>query len=691
MSEKVKTHHLKRKAVLYIRQSTQHQLRHNLESRRLQYAMQDRLQTLGWTQVDVIDEDLGRSAGGTSERTGFQRMVAEVGLGKVGAVAAREVSRFARNSRDWQQLVEICRLVDTLLIDQDAVYDARQSNDRLLLGLKGTLNEYELDLLRLRGYEAKQEKARRGEYYARVPIGYRRDGGTLEKDPDRRIRQAVEIVFDRFFELGSATQLLVWMNNEGLQMPRGRRGGSVIWKQPAYHQLIHILKNPTYAGCYSYNRTMVTHQLQDGKPRRVVVPSPKGRSILIPEHHEGYISIEQFERIQRMIEDNAQLVGRSGAAKEGPALLTGLLRCRRCGHKLSVNYSGPPSHRVHRYSCRQRHASYGESLCIGFSGLDVDRRIAVEVLDVVQPAAVEAALIAANESLAADDQVIEALRAELEGARYAADRAWRQYDATDPENRLVADELERRWNDALERVRDIEERVRRHEVARERTTIPGAEVFESLASDLQSVWNDSNVEMKLRKRIARALIEEIVVDVDDEQGQITLFIHWKGGVHTELKVRKYARGENRAHTPDEVIEAIRVLALVCNDLRIAHFLGRNGIRTAQGKRWSKTLVTSLRSKRQIPCYSEKRRQDEGWMTQVDAAGFLGVAELTVKRAVEQGVVKALHPLPTGPRIFRKADLTRPEVLSHFEERRARGQNRRDAPPAAQLSLKISDT
>src|SRR5499433_3071487 len=303
ISDKIRPHHLERKAILYVRQSSAHQVLHNRESRALQYAMRDRLTTLGWSEIGVIDDDLGRSAAGGVQRAGFERMVAQVCLGKVGAVAAREVSRFARNSRDWQQSIEMCRVVDTLLVDQETVYAPRQGNDRLLLGLKGSLNEYELDLLRQRSLEARYEKARRGELVVAAPVGYlKTEDQGLEKDPDRRIQQRIQLVFSKFKELGSVRQTLMWFLEEELRMPARDGAGTVSWKRPGYSSIYNILTNPTYGGAYVFGRTEHGSREEMGQARKVTRRRRREEWIaLIPQHHEGYVTWEQFEEIQATI------------------------------------------------------------------------------------------------------------------------------------------------------------------------------------------------------------------------------------------------------------------------------------------------------------------------------------------------------------------------------------------------------
>src|SRR5438445_312205 len=319
MSDKIRSQHIARKALLYVRQSSSYQVNHNLESQKLQYAMQERLCGLGFQDIEVIDEDLGCSAAGTVTRSGFERMVAQVCMGHIGAVAAREVSRFARNSRDWQQLVEVCRVVDTVLVDQEAVYLPRQSNDRLLLGLKGSLNEYELDLLRQRSLEARYEKARRGELIVAAPVGYLNTGEQLlEDDPDRRVQQAIVLVFEKFLELGSVRQTLLWFLEQGLEMPARNELGETGWKRPSYGTVYRILTGPVYGGAYAYGKTEHTLHYEEGEPRKRSRRKPREQwLVLIPNAHEGYVSWERFEQIQQAIVSNDRGWEQSGAVQNG--------------------------------------------------------------------------------------------------------------------------------------------------------------------------------------------------------------------------------------------------------------------------------------------------------------------------------------------------------------------------------------
>ena len=658
MSEKVKAQHIARKAMLYVRQSSAYQVTHNLESQKLQYAMQDRLRQLGWREIEVVDEDLGRSAAGMVTRTGFERMVSEVCLGKVGAVAAREVSRFARNSREWQQLMEVCRIVDTVLVDQDMVYAPRQSNDRLLLGLKGSLNEYELDLLRQRSVEARYAKARRGALLQAVPVGYvKTEDQRLEKDPDRRVQQAIALVFRKFAELGTVRQTLWWFLEHGVELPTHTPRGAAYWRRPSYRTVYRLLTSPVYGGAYAYGKTEQRVRYEHGTPHRSSHRKPREQWLtLIPHAHEGYVPWEEFEQIRQAITANNLRPDAVGAAKKGAALLAGLLRCRRCGRKLTVRYTGS-AHDVLRYACLRGLLDHGEPRCVAFGGIPVDDAIAGEVLRVVQPAAVEAALVASEQAARQQDEVVAALQRDLEAARYAALRAQRQYDATDPENRLVAGELEQRWNRALHRVQELEARIASHTAGRgPEQPPPTREAFAELATRLEAIWHDPGTDVRLKKRIVRTLLQEVLVDVDSTAGMITLVLHWAGGVHTELRVPRRRRGQHSNQTPPAIVDAIASLARICPDKLIAGILNRNGLQTGQGNRWTQERVTALRSHHQIACYNRETRVAQGWLNLTEAAAVVGLSPRTLRLAVERGESPAEHPLPEGPWIFQQTTL-----------------------------------
>jgi DNA invertase Pin-like site-specific DNA recombinase len=655
MSDKIGPHHLDRKAILYVRQSSPYQVHHNRESQTLQYAMRDRLVALGWSQIETVDDDLGRSAAGVVTRQGFERMVAEVCLGKVGAVAAREVSRFARNSREWQQLIEMCRVVDTLLIDHEMVYAPRQSNDRLLLGLKGSLNEYELDLLRQRALAARHEKARRGELVVHVPVGFIKTGDRFEKDPDKRVQEAIKLVFDKVVELGSVRRTLLWFHEHGLELPARRNNDDLAWRKPTYHTIYRIVANPIYGGAYAYGKSKITIEYDGAVGRRRTRVRPRDEWLALhPGAHEGYVDWERSEAIRRMVSDNVPTSRHHGAAKHGDALLAGLMRCRRCGRKLILRYTGHPA-KTPRYGCSRGRDDTGDARCIAFGGTLADKALETTVLEALQPGVIAAAIESGTNEAAQRDEVAEALKRDLEAARYTADRAFRQYDAADPENRLVAAELEARWNRALARVAEIEARIAAHDQATSPNPDLSAACFATLAGDLHAAWSAPTTDARLKKRILRTVIQEVIADIDDEASEVVLLIHWMGGVHTELRVKRRRPGESTKTAPD-IIEAVRQFVFIADDEAIAGILNRNKLPTGLGNRWTRERVVSLRSHHNIPVYRPVAQEHALWLNLSDAAAYLHIDRKTLRLAVTSGQIEALRPLPDGPYLLSRAIL-----------------------------------
>lgn len=515
---KITPEHLARQAVVYVRQSTADQVINNRESQRRQYGLADRARQLGWNKVVVIDDDLGRSGGGTA-RPGFEKLLAAICEGRVGAVVSIEASRLARNGRDWHTLLEFCGLVGTLIVDEDGVYDPRHPNDRLLLGMKGTMSEMELSIFRQRSLEALKQKARRGELFLNVAIGYLKvSHDRIEKDPDRRIKEALALVFTKFAEMQTLRQVHLWLRQERITLPavsHGPEGRHVEWKLPVYNTIYHILTNPIYAGAYAFGRSSSRVTIEAGR-KRIVRGFRRERSdweVLIKDHHEGYITWAEFERNQRLITDNAN--GKSfmsrGSVRCGEALLAGLLRCGHCGRKLHVAYSGTHS-TVGRYHCRGSQINHGGDPCISFGGLRVDRAISAEVIARLQPLGVKAALAAMEARGREHAEKLRQLELALEQARYEATRARRHYEAVDPDHRLVAGELERRWNERLLAVRALEDE-RGAFLAKPETTLTEAdrERLLALGSDLERAWNSTGATPATRKRIIRTVIREIVV------------------------------------------------------------------------------------------------------------------------------------------------------------------------------------
>lgn len=654
MNPKISADHLKRRAIVYIRQSSPGQVIHNQESQRRQYGLADYARQLGFQRVEIIDEDLGRSGSGQVERPGFQHLVAEVCTGEVGAVLCIEASRLARNGRDWHHLIELCGLVRAIVIDPDGVYDPGILNDRLLLGLKGTMSEFELNLLRQRSLEAIRQKARRGELQFRLPIGFRwAPNGKVEIDPDRRVQEAVHLVFAKMVELGSARQVLLWFRGENTNLPSlvvEMPGHDVVWKLPVYNTIWHMLRNPMYAGAYAFGKTESRTRVINGRARKSAghFKSRDTWMVLIRDHHPGYISWEQFERNQAMLSDNAHMKSRMEpkAGRGGRSLLAGLLRCRRCGRMLHVAYSGTRGE-VPRYHCRGAQINHGTDWCISFGGLKPDRDVATEILKAVQGNAIEAALEVAARAAEQQSQRHRALSLELEQARYEARLAARRYEAVDPDNRLVAGELEARWNAALTAVGEVEQRLRDNELPANASRIPDKETLCSLAQDLPAVWNSPATDMRLKQRIVRILIEEIIADVDDAANEIVLLIHWTGGRHSELRMKKNLTGRHSRCTNLETIEVLRRMSGRFPDDQIAATLNRLGLKTGTGNTWNEGRVRSVRSYHGLPACNAALIPRQT-VTLEQASERLGISHKVIRRLIEANKIPATQVVPWAP-------------------------------------------
>lgn len=664
---KINPEHLARGAYVYVRQSTTDQLRHNHESRRRQYALADRARSLGWTEVVVIDDDLGVSAGGVA-RPGFERLLAAICSGQVGAVVSIEASRLARNGRDWHTLLEFCALLGSVIVDEDGVYDPRSVNDRLLLGMKGTMSEMELSLLRQRSIEALKLKAARGDLHTTVAIGYVRSvDNRIELDADLRIREAIAAVFTRFAQAGSVRQTLLWFRQERIELPSavyedGRR--SVVWRLPVYNTVLRILSNPVYAGAYAFGRTETRVRIEAGRKR--VVPGHRRAQdqwqVLIREHHDGYIDWDTYEHNQRVIADNTNMRGgmARGALRRGEALLAGLLRCAHCARKLHVAYSGSDGDTA-RYHCKGAAINHGVAHgCISFGSLRVDRAVSREVLSLLSPLGMQAALQAVEQH--ADDVHAKQRQLELalEQARFEAARAQRQFDAVDPGNRLVATELERRWNERLAEVSRREAQIEALQTeAGPNLTQPQREQLMAMGTDLPRVWSHPAASNEARKRILRCVIKEIVARVTE--ARIELVIHWQGGDHTELSVVKNRTGQHRWTTDVEVQTLITKLARQLNDGSIASLLNRLGHRTAKGHTWTQMRVRSFRCDRHIAVYKTGEREARGELTLEQASEALGTSKMTVLRMISAGTLAAEQACKGAPWVIKAVDVGRPEV------------------------------
>lgn len=658
---KIAAEHLARHACVYVRQSTPDQVQNNLESQRRQYALVDRAKELGWEQVQVIDEDLGRSGSGYY-RHGFERLLGALCDGQVGAVFCVEASRLARNGRDWHTLLEFCSVVGALLIDAEGIYDPRQTNDRLLLGMKGTISEMELTSFRQRAQAAITQKAKRGELVMRVPAGYVcTEDDRIEKTPDRRVREAIDTVFRKFREISSARGLYMWLRRHQIKLPvnRGSRNEQqVVWQDARYHTILSVLRNPIYAGAYAYGRSKSVVRIEQGRKRvfRVKHLPQEEWAVLITDHHEGYIDWSEYHSNQATIAHNANARGGMvrGAVRYGDALLTGLLRCGHCGNKLHIQYPGP---RSFRYECVSHRLDGEQSCSVMFGGLKADHLVSEAILRCLRPMGIRAAVQAIENLKGASDERVRHQELALEQACYEVARAQRQYDAVDAPNRLVAAELERRWNEALEAQSRLEAQL---DTLRQEQPGPLSEkdrrALLQVGEDLPRLWDHPSSPPEFRKRVARAVLKEILVTTEGQH--VKFMLHWQGGNHTEFELQKVRTGQHRYVTDADTIDLIRSLARIQPDMMIASILNRMGRRTAHGQTWTATRVCSTRHHHDVSAYREGERQARGEMAVSEVADTLGISQTAVLRMIRTKQLLATQACQSAPWILQKADVER---------------------------------
>ena len=672
---------LSRKAVVYVRQSTQTQVQVHRESQRRQYDLVEDARRRGFREVEVIDDDLGRSASGTVARPGFERMVASLCAGEVGAVLCFDASRLSRNGRDWHHLLELCGLVGARVIDPDGVYDPCRPNDRMLLGMKGSISEFELGILRSRMLDAARSKARRGELRIPVPIGYvwHREIG-LGLDPDHRVQEVTRRIFQGFRELGSARQVHLALKVEGVHFPRpsdGKRMTAFDWTPIRYRNVISLLKNPFYAGAYAYGKTVNRTEIVDGRARKTYGHHRplQDCEILLKDHHEGYLDWEEFERNQKQLAANAY--GRKDGAKSGRggrALLGGLLACGRCGRRMCVVYTGRSNQPVYR--CDRGNTAVGVPRCMMFGGLRVDALFARELMRAVAPMAIEAAQLAEQRKMERQAEHRRLVELELQQARYDASLAERRYAACDPDNRLIAATLEKNWETALRRVRDCEGRLDQTTASAPTPVVPD---LRAIAEDLEAAWKNPNVTMRCRQQLVRALVNEITVDIDEQAREIVLIIHWKGGQHSELRLRKPRAGEHACSTSDDALAVIRSMATRWSDQDIAATLNRMGLPTGQNKTWTAHRVSSIRRVRGIHAYKSAEK-DGTWLTLREAAARRGVTSHRLRKLIKAGILRAEQVVPGAPFQIRATDLDASSVVE------AAGRKGRPCHIAASIQL-----
>jgi DNA invertase Pin-like site-specific DNA recombinase len=662
---KVSSAHLARCAFVYVRQSTTAQVEHNRESTDRQYRLVERAITLGWRrdQVNIIDKDLGISGSGLEERSGFAHMTAEVALGRVGIVLGLEVSRLARNNADWYRLLDLCGVTDTLIGDADGIYHPGLFNDRLVLGLKGTMSEAELHVLRARLNGGIRNKAERGELRRGLPIGlvFGEIDGEILLDPDEAVRGAIQTVFDRFAEMGSARRVWLHFRSEGLLFPsRQHQRDDVRWVVPSYTKIHEVLTNPVYAGVYIYGKTKLERFVDaDGHVRKRIRKRPQSEwPVFLRDHHKGYIDWQTFEANQQRIKSNTHPRPHQpgGAVREGAALLQGLARCGRCSRKLRVSYSGRFS--APAYHCPGNTIANGRAeYCMRVGGRQIDMAVARAFLAALAPAGLQAALVAAEQAATDQDAVTAQIKLQVERARYEVQRAERRYRAVDPDNRLVARGLEAEWEKCLRELQSSEADLARRQAdnarvlsAEERTQIL------ALGKDVELVWAAPSTTDRDRKELLRTLVEEVIVDVNRETENAHLLLRWRGGLVTELDVHLPRSRPAPIRTDEDTVDLVRRLASHYPDAVIAGILNRQGKVTAKGMRFTANRVSSLRTHWDIPCFRSSQVEEPGELVTIDrAAEVLGIAPSTVHRWLNDGFIAGEQLTPGAPWRIRITD------------------------------------
>ena len=658
-SSKVTASHLRRQAFIYPRQSSQGQLERNVESTARQYALVERAIELGFTreQIVVIDDDLGITGDGTVDREGFARLVSEVALGHAGLVLGLECSRVARNNSDWYRLLDLCGVTDTVIGDLDGLYHPGSFNDRLLLGLKGTISEAELHMIRQRLDGGIRNKAKRGELRRGLPVGlvWGEGDGDVLLDPAEAVRGAIATIFERFAELGSARQVWLWMRREGVQFPLRRfQGAEIKWMTPTYHQIHSVLTSPVYAGAYAFGKTRRERYVDaHSRPRKRTRKLPQEEwEVLIWDHHPGYIDKVTFERNQAQLASNTRPRAHEpgGAVREGQALLQGIAVCGRCGRKLKVHYQGTRGHKSPAYHCPGSVLVEGRGeWCVRVGGTRIEEAVAAALIQALTPAGVKAALRAAEALEADHDAALAQWHLQIERARYEAQRAERRYRQVEPEHRLVARGLERDWERALGALAEAEAELALRERQRPRTLTPEErEQLLALGSDLGRVWSAPTTTDRDRKQLLRCLIEEAILDVDREERRATVTLRWRGGALTELAV-PLPKPQPAIRTDEDTIALIERLAVHYDDATIAGILNRQGRRSATGERFTKIIVGSLRRHRNIPTYKPPAEPPDGELLPVGkAAAELGVAPSTIFRWLQDGFIRGEQDTPGAP-------------------------------------------
>ena len=638
-NRKVSAGHLKRNAFLYVRQSSLRQVRENTESAARQYALRQKATELGWhaDQIVVIDEDQALSAASSAEREGFQRLVAEVGMGHAGLVLGLEVSRLARCCSDWHRLLEICALTETLILDEDGLYDATHFNDRLLLGLKGAMSEAELHILRARLRGGALNKAARGELAFRLPTGYVRDADERTViDPDQQIQQAVRLLFDTFRQVGSAHGTVRLFRERNLKFPtrlqRGLRKGEVVWEPLTCGRTASVLRNPCYAGAYAYG---VSHESKraDGQRQYKLLPREEWHTFL-PDAHEGYISWEQYEANRRQLAANTRK-HRLCPPGDGPALLQGIAVCGLCGGRMSIRYQQRRGGIYPTYDCHGLSNTQALPICQFIPGDHIDRAIGELLLEVISPAALEVALSVQEEVERRCEEVDRIRRQEVERAQYEADMARRRYMQVDPDNRLVAGTLEAEWNQKIEALAVAQEQYERQRAA-DRSLLNGdtRDRVLALATDFPALWNNPKTPNRERKRLVRLVIEDVTLIKAEE---VSVHVRFRGGATRSFTLPRLKSAQEEHRTPEEVVREIDRLLDEHTCGETAAILNERGLRSGMGKRFHAYRVSRIQDAYKLPSRLDRLRR-KGLLTHGELCARLGISQSQLGHLTRRGAL-----------------------------------------------------
>jgi len=676
-NDKITQTHLQRNAFVYVRQSTLSQVEHNRESTHRQYKLVDRAVGLGWSkpQVKVIDEDLAQSGSTITDRNGFTMMTTEVALGHVGLILSIEVSRVARNNADWYRLLDLCGVTDTLIGDEDGLYHPGLFNDRLLLGLKGTMAEAELHVIRARLEGGIRNKAARGELRRGLPVGFvwgDADGEVLFH-PDQAVTGAIHTVFEKFTELGSVRQVWLWFLSQKIKFPsQSTREPEMRWIDPTYPAIHQVLSNPVYAGAYTYGKTRRERFVDEaGRLRKRVKHLPPSQwAVFIQDHHEGFIDWETYEMNRTRIAGNTRPRPHQaeGAIREGSALLQGIATCGHCGRRLTVYYRGKNA--TPGYYCATNCIVNGRGKhCLSVGGIQINKAVTEAFLQAVTPAGIEAAMAAEKDLEADREAALSQWRLQVERAQYEAGIAERRYRAVDPENRLVARTLEVEWEHRLDELASAKNELARREAQRSKClTDEQRKKIRALGADLTRVWEADTITDRDRKELLRILLEEVSIASDRGASNAHLTLRWRGGAISELDVnlRRYAP---TIRTNEDTIELLRRLAVHHPDAVIAGILNRQGRRPAHGGRFTANKVSSLRRYWKIPRFDSAKAPSKGELVPVKkAAEILGVAASTVHRWLSAGIIGGEQVTPGAPWRIRMS----PELRQRFVEKAPEG-------------------